>query len=131
MKELLEKFGSNKQKEQEGSWIHYGEDLAFKCKRISGRNKQFLLAAERLEKLKRRGELPKAEEETKLAEMFVDTCLVDWKGVTDDKNQPIPFSKKAAVEFLTDDRWPDFFNDLFTKAQDNAYFKDLEAEAGN
>jgi len=128
---LYKKFGTNQKTEQEGAWIYYDDELAFKVKRISGRNKKFMLATERIEKLKRRGELTKAEEDKKYAELFVDCSLVDWKGVTDDDGNDIPFNKENAVAVLTDDKWPDFFQDIFLKAHDNEHFKDLEKESGN
>jgi hypothetical protein len=131
MDTLYKKFGTNQDKEKEGAWIYYDDELAFKVKRISGRNKKFMLASEKIEKLKRRGELSKAEEDKKLAGLFVDCSLVDWKGVTDKEGKEIPFSKNAAIELLTNPDWPDFFPDLFLKAHDNEHFKDLEKESGN
>lgn len=131
MKTLYEKFGTNQQKEQEGAWIYYDDELAFKVKRISGRNKKFMLATEKIERLKRRGEISKDQEEKKHAELFVDCSLIDWKGVTDDDDNEISFNRENAVALLTDKRWPDFFPDLFLKANDNENFKDLETESGN
>ena len=131
MQALYERFGTNQEKEKEGAWIYYDDELAFKVKRITGRNKKFMLGVERIQKLKRRGELTKAAEVEQSAKLMLDCSLVDWKGVTDDEGKPIPFNRQNAINLLTDPRWPDFIDDLFQKAQDNDNFKDLEEVSGN
>ena len=131
MKALIEKFGTNQEKEQDGAWIHYDEDLAFKVKRLCKRNKAYKVAIERVDKEVRRNKITESQGEEKLVEIFVDNALLDWKGVTNDEEKPIKFSKKAAMALFTDPRWPEFFDDLHSKAFDNEYFNDLEIESKN
>jgi len=131
MKTLIERFGTNQEKEQEGAWINYDEDLAFKVKRLCKRNKAYKVAVERVAKEVRRNKITEKQGEEKMVEIFVDNALLAWKGVTDDEGKPIKFSKKAAMSLLTDPRWPEFFDDLHDKAFDNEYFNDLETESKN
>ena len=131
MKALIEKFGTNQEKEQAGAWIYYDENLAFKVKRLCKRNKAYKVAIERVEKEVRRNKITESQGEEKVIEIFVDSALLDWKGVTNDEEKPIKFSKKAAMALFTDPRWPEFFDDLHSKAFDNEYFNDLEIESKN
>lgn len=130
MKTLYDKFGTNQKKEQEGAWIFYDEELGFKVKRLSERNKSYSVAIERVERQLRRKTIKESEAEKKLVEIFIDHSLLDWKGVEKD-GEPLPFNKENASWLLTNPEWPDFFKDILAKAHDNEYFKNVEEEAGN
>ena len=130
MKALYERFGTNQDKEKEGAWIYYDEELAFKVKRLSERNKPYMIAVERIERQLRRKAIKESEADKSLVRIFVDHSLLDWKGVEKD-GEPLPFTKENAIWLLTNPNWPDFFKDLLSKAHDNEYFKELEKESGN
>lgn len=53
---------------------------------------------------------------------FIETSLISWDGVTDEKNQPWPFSKEAAKKLFTD--LPDLFESV---SANSANFKNFLA----
>ncbi len=131
MKALIDQFGTSQEKEQSGAWIHYGEDLAFKVKRLCKRNKSYKVALERIDKELRRNKITEKEAEVRLVEIFVESALIEWKGVVDADGKALKLTKKNAIGLFTDPRWPEFFDDLYQKAHDNEYFNDIEGEAKN
>lgn len=56
--------------------------------------------------------------------MFVMTCVHDWSGVTSG-GKPVPFSKKAAFEYLTmdyeEDNW--LSEELMARSSNDAFYK--------
>lgn len=130
MKALYDKFGTNQKKEKEGAWIHYDDELAFKVKRLSERNKAYMVAIEKIERQLRRKAITESQADEKLIGAFIDHGLTDWKGVERDGEQ-IPCNRDNAMWLLNNPEWPDFFKDLLAKAHDNEYYKNIEDEAGN
>lgn len=97
------------EKKQNGVWIPV-EDLkaSFKVRGVG--NYDWLAVEERetrsirlAERVKDR--LPPALQRQVLISCILEAGLLDWKGVTDDDDKDIPFSKERADEVLRD---PDF-----------------------
>lgn len=62
-----------------------------------------------------------------MAEVYADTIVKGWSGVTDKKGKELEFTRENVVKVLTD--LPDFFQKLQNEAEDVANFRKAEIEA--
>lgn len=113
-------FKTDSNLEKEGIWFDVSIGISFKLKRFGGANsvkvsqsmakyhKPFakLIEAKKL-----------SEEETTeiMAKVFVDCCLVDWKGVTNEEGKEIECNFDNAVQLFKS--LPELFNTLFQYCQ--------------
>lgn len=116
--------------EKDGIWMEISDKTAFKVKRFGGRNSQHIQSVmARLSKpYTKQIEMKTLSEEKDYeitVRLFVETCLVDWKGVEID-GEIKPFEKELAVEFFT--ALPDLLKVLINYASDLANYKE---ELGN
>lgn len=98
---------------EQGDWV--GDlpdcgDLRLKVRGVRNsdarRLRQKLLASVPRDQTERGGMLkPQADDEIS-AKITAETILVDWANLTDENDQPIPFSKEKALELLLN---PDYF----------------------
>lgn len=51
---------------------------------------------------KRGGIVAPEAQDTITTSCLINTCLIDWDGLTDDDDKPIPYSKEKAKELLED-----------------------------
>lgn len=120
MKTNLHKiFSTSKKHETEGIWIQVDENVAFLCKRYGGENsstiqkaiakyhKPFASAIER-------NALSVEKSKEILVKIFVDSCVLDWKNITDDNGKDIPFTKEKCIELFLD------LPELYLIVSDNA-----------
>lgn len=134
MKALVDQFGTNQEIEKEGAWIWYDDDLAFKVKRCCVRNKKYTVAIQKAKRDLANHRITQKVADLELVKIFVDNNLVEWKGVTKgegENEKPMKLTRANAIELFTNPKWPEFFDDLFLKAQDNEYFKEREDDAKN
>lgn len=50
--------------------------------------------------------------------------LVGWENVTDDKNEPVPYSPEKAFEYLADPNLRDFLNDVLAFSKQAEAFRE-------
>lgn len=62
-----------------------------------------------------------------MAEVYADTIIKGWEGVTDAKGKTLPFTRENVIKLLTD--LPDFFVKLQAEADDITNFRKAEIEA--
>lgn len=123
-------FKTNKESEQSGIWFTISDETGFLVKRFGGFNSSEIKKAMAV-KYKpyanqiKMGSLDPEKEKQIMVELFVDSCMVDWKGVEID-GVDTPFDKKIAVEFFLD--MPDLLETLVAYASDFSNFKE---ELGN
>lgn len=121
--------------EQKGIWIEPGGAGSFLVARAGGSNKAFTKRFQRLMKPHRKAIQADALQDEAamkiMVESFVDTALLDWKGVTGRDGKKITFSKANALKLFDD--LPDLFQDLLGSAQNYALFlmEIREEDAGN
>jgi len=127
----LSKFRSNPVKSEEGVWIEYPEEgFALKIARMGNakytqeivsmrRGKQ--IASPLVEEIS-----PSAVEAIQMKAM-AKHILLDWRGITDDNGEEIPFSPEKAYEIISDPQYRDFYTLVQTLAADAKNFLD-EAE---
>lgn len=135
--DLYAKFGTDKSIEAAGKWMEYGKAddtgvvTAFKIARKGRNNPAFTAAYERIEKTDRRrleNSLMGEEEAFDLMlDVFVEACLLDWKGVNDRDGNAMPFTKAAARQLMID--LPDLYKVLDADAEDLTNFREAKVEA--
>lgn len=137
---LFKQFETNKEAEQEGTWIEYGPNEngtvpAFKISRAGKSNKKWVKAVEKGMRPHRRaaelGTLDNSTAEKVLREVFVESVLVDWRNVQDKDGNELKLTKENAISLLA--ALPELYDDLNDKAGKAATFREeaLENEAKN
>ena len=132
---LYSKFLMSEDAEQKGIELDYGEGTIIRVARAGGSNKRYQKALERVSrKYKRQLQLDilsTAESNAIMKEVFAETVVLSWEGVTDLEGKAIPFSKAACLKLFDD--LPDLFNDVQEQASNQAIFREdiREADAGN
>lgn len=131
MKTNLDNFyKTNKKEEKEGIWFDISEDVAFRVKRFGGSNSEAVKRAmakhhkpyaRRIEN----GSLDAKKEDEIMAKVFVESCLVDWKGVEID-GKDTPFDVETAIKFFIN--LPDLRIELFEFATSAKTYRE---ELGN
>lgn len=63
--------------------------------------------------------------------VFIETCLLDWENVQDEKNQPLALTHENAEKLFTD--LPDLYDELYQQSTKASAFleESLELEAKN
>lgn len=134
-KSVYDKFATDKKAEQEGITLDYGDGLKIRIARAGGSNTKFeKLVQSRLKKYERQRQLDLLEIETLrpiLREVYAESVVLGWEGVTNREGEVLPFNKENAVKLFED--LPDLFEDIVVQAQKAVLFRQniLEAEAGN
>lgn len=105
----------------------------FKCAYFDDHSRRVKLAQERINKKYERAIRSKtADFELIVIEVFLEACLLDWRGVTA-KGKEVPFDKAVATSFFTDIRMRPVAEDLIQKARSPANYDRLDRDevAGN
>jgi len=129
MKTNLDKFyKTDKKIETEGIWFLISENVGFLIKRFGGYNAPDVKAAlakhyKPYAKQVDNGTISPEKEREILAKSFVDSVVLDWKGVEIDE-KIVPFSKEVAIPFFLG--LPDLMDALTTYASNaDNYREDL------
>lgn len=127
-------FGTDKNIEKNGIVLDYGE-FQLTVARAGGSNQAYNKRLEQITKPYRRA----IENETMdqklsmdiLMQVYAETVVLGWEGVTDDKGKDVPFSKEACLRMFQNNQ--DFFLDVQSQATKMVLFKKniQEIEAGN
>lgn len=124
-------FKSNQTLETEGVWFDISKDTGFLVRRLGGSNKKYeQRLASRLKPFARQiqlGTYPEEKKEIAIIETFVETCLVDWKGVEID-GKLADFDIDTAKKLLLDPTYRDLVDALVAHANDAASYKEVERE---
>ena len=113
----------------EGIWFAI-EEAQFKCLRAGGSNEKFSKAVRKYNQKRRaiaNGVISREEADKSLAEIYADCIVLDWKGVTDEQDKPLPFNRENVIKLLTD--LPDLFDALAVYCSSYENFLDDEAKA--
>jgi hypothetical protein len=129
MKTNLDKFyKTDKKIETQGIWFKISDEVGFLVKRFGGYNSPDVKAAlakhyKPYSKQIDAGTIAPDKEREVLAKAFVDSVVIDWKGVEID-GKITPFSKEIAVPFFLG--LPDLMDALTKHASDaDNYREDL------
>lgn len=117
------KLKTDENLENEGTWVDYESTFRVKIARIGCRRyKEYMMKAGKphMRSLKR-GEIDNDLADDILRKAIAETILLDWEGLYDDNDNPIPFSKENALTCLNEST--DFYLEIFAMAQDRENFK--------
>lgn len=131
MKTNLDKFfKTNNVLESEGVDFLIDETTSFKIRRFVNTNpkvKEAMAAYYKpYAKQDQLGTLPVEKSNEISMKLFVDCCLVSWKGVMDDSGKDIECNKENALNLFK--RLPDLFETLWKHANS---FENYKEELGN
>jgi hypothetical protein len=130
MPSIYDKFGTDADVESKGIVIDYGDGVRIRVARAGGSNKAYLRAIEKLSRKYRQQiqlDIISGDESAELfREIYADTIVLGWEGVTAKDGTPIPFSKTACVKLFED--LPDLFDDIFRQARRMDLFRSFVAE---
>jgi hypothetical protein len=127
-------YATDKNLEKEGKWLDVTEDVSFKIRRMGGANgiKVSEIRAMHFKPYARsikNNTLDKSKQENLFIQTFVDSCLVAWKGLTDESGIDLEFTREHAIALLTE--YPDLFDELLTFSESNLSFKEDSEDLGN
>ncbi len=135
MNSLYSQFETDQSLEKDGVVIEYSGNIRFRIARSGGANQKYLKRLEAKTKPLRRliqQDLLKNEEvEPILLDVFCETVILGWEGVTDRNGNPLEFTVENAKKLFKD--LPELFNDLREQSQKSALFRKhmQEGEAKN
>lgn len=130
MSNPYELFGTDGDKEKAGIDLDYG-DFKIRVARAGGSNRRYFKVLEQKSKPIRRALATGAADPKQVSaimrEVFAETVVLGWEGVTDREGNELPFSKENAVKLFKD--LPDLFADVQVQASSYAQFLEVQAEA--
>jgi hypothetical protein len=127
MKTNLDKlFKGSESFETEGIWMDLSDKTGFLVRRFGGLNSPKVKAAlaKHFKPYSRQidaGTLDDKKEKEITAKVFIESCLVDWKGVEIDGKE-VPYSQEAALKLLIS--LPDLFQSLQNHAIDASNYRE-------
>jgi hypothetical protein len=120
----------DKAETQDGIVLDYGAAGQIRIVRAGGGNKRFSQALNaKLRPYQRQianDTMDEAVAARLMAEVYAETVIIGWDGVTGPDGQPLAFCKANVVQLLTD--LPDLFRDIQTQAVTAANFRAAELE---
>ena len=127
-KGLYAQFETNTNLEQDGVDLEYvnGDDTqVITIARAGGSNSRYTRAIDRLTKPHRRhisnGSMDPKQMEKILVEVYAESVVLKWSGVTDREGVELPFTKANAIKLFTD--LPDLFRDVKEQAENMQLFR--------
>lgn len=137
---IFKQFGTDSKKESEGVRIEYGENkdgtIPTVIIRRAGRsNSKYSKALEAATRPYRRqielGTMSEDKAEKIFKGVFVDTVIIGWENIQDNKGVNIPFTKENAMDVF--EKLPEWYADLQKQAGDLSNFRSdaMEDEAKN
>lgn len=124
------KFENDSTLEQGGITLDLGQAGKFVIARAGGANKSFAKKFHQLTKPIRRAiQTESVDEKTSLdilIDVYVETILIGWEGVTDREGKPFPFSKVNAKKLFSD--LPDLFAEIRRHSEDETLFRAIVME---
>lgn len=122
-------------KESQGVWIDYEDDIKLKLGRMNSPAFEKFVADRQATSIGRfrRVKQSDAERDKLVEEAVASTIILDWKNIQDDSGNDIPYSKEKALEFCRDPGLRDFYRFVLIEASQADNFKKeiLEQAAGN
>jgi len=120
--------------ETEGLWLDYG-DARIKIARAGGSNKRYEKRLEVLsrphKRLMKADRMPLREMNKLLKQVYAESVVLGWEGVTDREGNVMPFSAENCIRLFDD--LPDLWEDVLEQARNSAIFRRevLESDSKN
>ncbi len=112
-----------------GRWFDITDEFdqsygSFKCSLFDKSSASYRLAHKRwIEENKKALETDKLTGDQLAFKIFIDICLHDWKGLVDEDDKPVPFSKKAAYDLFNSEDGFWLADEVTVKASDIRNFQ--------
>ena len=127
MKTNIDKFFKNDETmESEGIWFQISDSIGFRIKRFGGSNslkvkaslaKYYKPFARQVEN----GTMDPVKEKEIMTKVFVESCMIDWKGIEID-GKIVEYSIETAIQFFTN--LPELMETLITYSQDSKNYRE-------
>ena len=135
LKLLRKNYGTRKDLEQQGVWvkpiIDEESDIAFLLARMFRTNRKW---AGRISKVYRQhkrkidtGAMPDEQANKISLNIFCESVLLDWRGITTDEGKAIPYTPEEGIKLLNE--LPDLYDYLKAEAEEAATYQDEVAES--
>lgn len=122
-------FKTSADLEKNGVWFDLGDDIGFLMRPFKSTNPRVKAAMAKYYKPHARqieNDLLGIEKQREInINLFLDVCLVDWKGIVIDSEEK-KFARETATQLFT--QLPDLFDTLWKHAQD---YKNYKEDLGN
>lgn len=125
MADFMDRYATDKNLEEEGVWVDYGEGLKVKVRRLNSKHSRQL--RRKLEKpyaTQFRGrEMPESLQEELLNKQLAGSVVVDWEGVPnpDNTTEMLPCNPENILLMVS--RFNDFRDDILTAAMEKTTFQ--------
>jgi hypothetical protein len=131
LKTNLTKYAVDSVKEEDGVWQEWDEGISFCIRRLSSDIAQKAREdAEKPHVIKaRNGNLSDEVKEDIGIRQLAFGIIADWKGITDENGQEIPYSGEAAYEIFKDDSLKDVRGFIVQTSLDRDLYKKEADEA--
>lgn len=130
MSSPYELFKTSDEHEQKGIELDYG-DFQITVARAGGSNRRYQKMLEAKTKPFRRilaagGKVDPERMSAAMREVFAETVVLAWNGVTDEDGKKLAFNKANVQKLFKD--LPELFNDVMNQATNFQLFQDIETE---
>jgi hypothetical protein len=126
-------YGTDRKAETDGTWVDIADGVSVMVRRANSKKSREI--RKRLEKpylsMIRRDTLPDNIQEQITARHVAEGILINWKGVTDEKNKELPFTTENAYDICM--KYPDFRDDVINFSVEAGTFRNrvVEEARGN
>jgi len=131
MKTNLDKyFKSDVNLEKTGVWYEISDEIGFLVKRSGGSNKEYSRqTAKAMKKYSTKiSHMPEDVVETIVRNLWIENCLVDWKGIEiDGKDQP--YDVDVAKKLLSKREYEDLLNTLISHSDKAENYREGSIES--
>lgn len=97
-------FGSNESDAEDGKWFPFGKTISVKIRRFKSKKSKKVreaLEAPYTRAAKFTTKIPEDIQESITKQHIAEGIIVDWKGVTDKNGNELPYSKKNALDLIS------------------------------
>jgi len=132
---LYTAFATNKDVEQDGVIVKYGDGISFRIARAGGSNSAFSKRYEVLMRPYRRlvqaGQMDTEVQADIMRQLYAETVVRSWEGVTDRDGNALQFSVDNCKKVFAD--LPDLFDDIVSHSMNASLYREelREADAKN
>lgn len=130
MPSFLERYQTDRELEDGGVWVDYGDELMVCVRRInSAKSREVRRKLEKpYARAFRNQDMPESLSEELLNKQVAEAIVVDWKGVPDpdDNTKMLPCTPENVLRMVKE--FPDFRDDILTASMERATFQKAELE---
>lgn len=135
MADFFSRYSTDKNAEEDGVWVDYGDGLKIKIRRLNcAKSKEIRRKLEKPYVKQFRGaDMPESIQEMLLNQQLAKAIVVDWEGVPNPESPEKALECSEANVLMMIQKFPDFRDDILTASMERATFQreDMAAAEGN